>query len=117
MSNIELIESAAETLHLEERFDALLLFAMHDVFTSTEGLDRGLAHVRPGGRVIAVGPVLAAGHFGRVVNPVLGAVFTRFAGSRLDRDQPWRLLAERIPGLRVERFGPGVLFMAWGEIR
>jgi demethylmenaquinone methyltransferase/2-methoxy-6-polyprenyl-1,4-benzoquinol methylase len=115
-TRIDLIESAAEDLHLETRFDALLLFAMHDVFTSPAGLDRCLAHVRPGGRVVAVGPVLAAGRLGRVLNPVLGAVFRRFAVSSLDRDQPWRLLAERIPELRLERFGPGVLFMAWGEV-
>lgn len=115
-SRIELIESAAENLHLDEQFDALLLFAMHDVFTSAEGLDHCLTHVRPGGRVVAVGPVLAAGRLGRILNPVLGAVFRRFAVSSLDRDQPWRLLAERIPALRVERFGPGVLFMAWGEV-
>jgi len=70
-----------------------------------------------GGRVVAVGPVLAAGRLVRVVNPILGAVFRRFAVSSLDRDQPWRLLAERIPELRVERSGPGVLFMAWREIR
>jgi demethylmenaquinone methyltransferase/2-methoxy-6-polyprenyl-1,4-benzoquinol methylase len=114
-SRIELIESAAENLRLGEHFDALLLFAMHDVFTSAEGLDRCLAHVRPGGRVVAVGPVLAAGRLGRVVNPVLGAVFKRFAVSSLDRDRPWRLLAERVRDLHVERLGPGVLFMAWGE--
>jgi demethylmenaquinone methyltransferase/2-methoxy-6-polyprenyl-1,4-benzoquinol methylase len=116
-SRIELIESAAENLHLDEPFDALLLFAMHDVFTSAEGLDRCLSHVRTGGRVVAVGPALAAGRLGRVVNPALGAVFRRFSVSSIDRDQPWRLLAERIPELRVERFGPGVLFMARGEIR
>jgi len=115
-SRIELVESAAESLRLDEQFDALLLFAMHDVFTSPDGLDRCLAHVRSGGRVVAVGPVLAAGRLGRVLNPVLGAVFRRFAVSSLDRDQPWRLLSERIPALHVERFGPGVLFMAWGEV-
>lgn len=115
-SNVRLIESAAESLHLEEHFDALLLFAMHDVFTSPAGLERSLSHVRTGGRVVAVGPVLAAGRLGRVLNPAIGAAFQRFAVSSVDRDQPWRLLAERIPGLRVERLGPGVLFIAWGEL-
>jgi demethylmenaquinone methyltransferase/2-methoxy-6-polyprenyl-1,4-benzoquinol methylase len=115
-SRIRLIESAAESLRLDEQFDALLLFAMHDVFTSPAGLDRSLAHVRPGGRVVAVGPVLASGRLGRILNPVVGAVFQRFAVSSLDRGQPWRLLAERVRDLHVERLGPGVLFMAWGEV-
>ncbi len=115
-SRIRLIESAAESLRLDEQFDALLLFAMHDVFTSPAGLDRSLAHVRPGGRVVAVGPVLASGRLGRILNPVVGAVFQRFAVSSLDRDRPWRLLAERVRDLHVERLGPGVLFMAWGEV-
>jgi demethylmenaquinone methyltransferase/2-methoxy-6-polyprenyl-1,4-benzoquinol methylase len=115
-SRIRLIECAAESLRLDERFDALLLFAMHDVFTSPAGLDRSLAHVRPGGRVVAVGPVLAAGRLGHILNPVVGAVFQRFAVSSLDRDRPWRLLAERVRDLHVERLGPGVLFMAWGDV-
>ena len=116
-SRIRLIESAAESLRLDEQFDALLLFAMHDVFTSPAGLDRSLAHVRPGGRVVAVGPVLASGRLRRILNPVVGAAFQRFAVSSLDRDRPWRLLAERVRDLQVERLGPGVLFMAWGEVR
>ena len=116
-SRIRLIESAAESLHLDEQFDALLLFALHDVFTSPAGLDRSLAHVRPGGCVVAVGPVLAAGRLGRILNPVVGVAIQRFAVSSLDRDRPWRLLAERVRDLHVGQLGPGVLFMAWGEVR
>ncbi len=115
-SQIRLIESAAKSLRLDEQFDALLLFAMHDVFTSPAGLDGSFARVHPGGRVVAAGPMLAAGRLGRILNPVVGAVFQRFAVSSLDRDRPWRLLAERVRDLHVERPGPGVLFLAWGDV-
>jgi hypothetical protein len=80
---------------------------MHDVFTSPAGLDRSLAHVRPGRCVVAVGPALAAGRLGRILNPVGGVVMQRIAVSSLDRDRPWRLLAERVRDLHIERLGPG----------
>lgn len=113
--NVRLVESSAEDLQLSERFDALLVFAMHDVLTSAAAIERSLAHLEPGGRVVAVSPVLAKHLPGRLLNPAVAAVFRRFSVSQTDREHPWRLLAERLPGLQVERIGPGVLFLASGS--
>ncbi len=114
-SNVRLIESSAENLQLTERFDGLLLFAMHDVLTSAVAIERSLAHLKAGGRVVAVSPVLAENLPGRLLNPVVAAVFRRFSVAQTDREHPWKLLADRLPGLRVERLGPGILFLACGQ--
>jgi ubiquinone/menaquinone biosynthesis C-methylase UbiE len=114
-SNVRLVESAAENLQLSERFDALLLFAMHDVLTSAAAIERSLAHLKPGGRVVAVSPVLAEHPPGRLLNPAVAAVFRRFSVAQTDRECPWRLLAESLPGLQVERLDPGILFLASGQ--
>lgn len=114
--NVQVIEGPAEALDLPERFDGLLLFAMHDVLTSPAALDRSLAHVRPGGRVVVVSPALADGYPGKLLNPLASLAFRRFAVSQADRHEPWRRLGERLPGLHVQRLGPGVLFLAEGQV-
>jgi ubiquinone/menaquinone biosynthesis C-methylase UbiE len=115
-SNVHLIESPAESLQLAERFDGLLLFAMHDVLTSPEAIARCLEHVRPDGRVVVVSPALADRLPGRLLNPLAARAFRRFSVAQTDLAQPWRLLAEQVPGLRVERLGPGILFLATGRV-
>ena len=115
-SNVQVVKSPAESMHLAGLFDGLLLFAMHDVLTSPEAIRRCLEHVRPGGRVVVVSPVLADRLPGRLLNPLAALAFHRFSVSRVDLAQPWRLLVEQLPGLHVERLGPGILFLATGQV-
>jgi hypothetical protein len=89
---------------------------MHDVLTSPEALRRSLEHVRPGGRVVVVSPALADRFPGRRLNPLAALAFRRFSDSQADRTQPWRLPAEQVPGLRGERLGPGIHFLASGRV-
>lgn len=112
--NVQVIEAAAEEAVLPGQFDGLHLFAMHDVFTSPTGLDNILAYLKPGGRVVAVGPKLSNKVAGKLLNPLIGVVFSRFAVASQDKDRPWRLLSERLAGLQVEEHNQGVLFLAWG---
>jgi len=114
-SNVQLIESPAENLQLAARFDGLLLFAMHDVLTSEAAVTRSLSHLRTGGRVVVVSPALADQLPGRLLNPLAAFAFRRFSVSQADRFQPWRLLAQHLPGLSVKRIGPGLLFLAVGQ--
>jgi demethylmenaquinone methyltransferase/2-methoxy-6-polyprenyl-1,4-benzoquinol methylase len=115
-SNVQVVESPAESMRLADSFDGLLLFAMHDVLTSPEAIARCLEHVRPGGRVVVVSPALADRLPGRLLNPLAAMAFRRFSVSQADLAQPWRLLAKQLPGLRVERLGPGILFLATGRV-
>jgi ubiquinone/menaquinone biosynthesis C-methylase UbiE len=114
--NVQVVESPAESMHLAGPFDGLLLFAMHDVLTSPEAIRRCLQHVRPSGRVVVVSPALADRLPGKLLNPLAAMAFRRFSVSQADLMQPWRLLAEQMPGLRVERLGPGILFLATGQV-
>lgn len=113
--NVRLVESSAKDLQLSERFDARFLFAMHDTLTSAAAIERSLAHLEPGGRLVAVNPVLAEHLPRRRLNPNVAGVFSRFSLSQTNREHPWGLRAERLPGLQVERIGPGLLFLAHGQ--
>lgn len=115
--NIQLIESPAETLTVEPGFDAILLFAMHDVLTSPAALDNILLLLKPGGRLVAVGPMLARRFPAKLLNPAINKIYHRFAVSQQDKDQPWRLLAERIVDLQIEEYGPGFLYLVSGNWR
>jgi len=114
--NITVIEEAAEEVVLENQYDGLLLFAMHDVLTSPKGLDNLLKFVKPGGYVVTAGPKLAATYPGRILNPFIGLVFNRLAVSKEDKDMPWRLLAERVKGLVVEENALGITYLAYGKV-
>ena len=110
---MQVIEAAAEEVVLPGQFDGLHLFAMHDVFTSPTGLDNILAYLKPGGRVVAVGPKLSNKVAGKLLT-LRRRRFQRFAVASQDKDRPWRLLSERLAGLQVEEHNQGVLFLAVG---
>ena len=55
-TNVQIIESSAEEMSLPGLFDGILMFAMHDVLTSPQALDRTLSYLKPGGRIVVVGP-------------------------------------------------------------
>lgn len=113
-SNVQVVEGAAEDAAVGGPFDALLLFAMHDVLTSPAGLDHCLAALKSGARVVSAGPWVPEHGPARLMRPVLRQVFRRFALSTQDTGQPWRLLAERVPGLQMKTHGP--MYVAWGTI-
>ena len=88
--NVEIIESAAEEVVLDGKFDGMLLFAMHDVLTSPRALDNILPYLKPGGRLAAAGPKTAGTPMGKVLNPIIGFAYKRFAVATQDKDCPWR---------------------------
>ena len=114
--NITVIEEAAEEVVLENKYDGLLLFAMQDVLTSPQALDRILKYLKPGSHVVAAGPKLPSTYPGKILSPFIGMIFSRFAVSKEDKDMPWRLLAERIDDLQIEEYGPGISFLAYGKM-
>jgi ubiquinone/menaquinone biosynthesis C-methylase UbiE len=112
--NIQVIEAAAETVVLDRQFDALLLFAMHDVLTNPLALDNILSFLKPGACIVAAGPQLACGFPGRFFNPLIHLVYKKLSVSQVDKDRPWRLLAERVKNLQVESHTPGIMYLASG---
>jgi len=114
--NVSVMEAAAESATFENQFDGLLLFAMHDVLTSPQALDNLLKYLKPGARVVTAGPQLANHFPGTILNPLINQVYARFSFSQLDKDQPNRILAEKVKDLKVELLGPGLMYLAWGTI-
>jgi len=113
--NVEVIQASAETIQLDQKFDGLLLFAMHDVLTSPQALDNILTYIKPGGRVAAAGPLLSSGFPGKLLNPMIRMVYKRFSVSQEDKHQPWRQLAGRLTKIKVEIHGPGLMYLVVAE--
>jgi ubiquinone/menaquinone biosynthesis C-methylase UbiE len=54
--NIILRENTMEEIEEDERYDGALLFAMHDVFNSMEGIKKIYSLLQDGSRIVRVGP-------------------------------------------------------------
>lgn len=107
-TNVELICATAEEATIPAQVDAAILCAVHDVMRSSRALANILAHIRPGGRIVAGGPKWVSWR-----HPQTFAL--NLATWRLNRDcvstfegfmTPWSRLAELVGDLRVdERYG------------
>ena len=110
--NVTLVESAADAMPAVGPVDRALIFYVHDVMRSPADLDRILAQVRPGGRVIAAGPRWApwwAFPLSLWVWHIARPYHTTFEGFR----RPWSHLAARTASLHVERTVFGRAYLAY----
>ena len=115
--NVELIVESAETAVLNGEFDALLLFAAHEILTSSRTLDHLFAHLRDRSRVAAFGAKLNPPPLGCLFNPFFRLVSKKWLPNSSPIDtQPWRLLAKRITQIRVEQRLGGVMYLVSGSI-
>lgn len=86
----------------ERRADAALFFFTHDVLQSIAALERALAVLKPGGRVVAAGLAWAPPWLPLSNLFVLGAAV--HSVTRMDGlDCPWRQLEARMKEAEVER--------------
>ena len=114
--NIQVIESAAESVVLDQKFDGLLLFAIHDVLTSSLALKNIFSYIKPGGHIVVAGPQLADKYPGKLLNPFINLVYSKFSVSQEHKDRPWILLADMVDGLEIEHFGPGIMYLVKGVL-
>jgi demethylmenaquinone methyltransferase/2-methoxy-6-polyprenyl-1,4-benzoquinol methylase len=114
-TNVVLVGSPVESAELPAA-DHALFCAVHDVLQSAPALDHVLAHVRDDGGVAATGGKWAA-PWAVAVNATVMAVHAPFVRTFAGFSQPWALLAERVPGLRVDEVALGGGFLAWGRVR
>lgn len=80
--NIILIEDSAQTAPLSGLFDALLLFAAHEIITSPEMLDHLLPCLKDGARVVAFGARLAPLPLGWFTNPFFRMISKKWHPTR-----------------------------------
>lgn len=113
--NITLRECTIEAFEDGETYDGALLFAMQDVFNSTEGLRVILSHLKPGGKIVCVGPKLQEKGFTRIFNPMLKVLFRRMALSQENLDQPWRTVEKIFPREVLLKEKRGLIFIYLGR--
>jgi ubiquinone/menaquinone biosynthesis C-methylase UbiE len=113
--NIILSEATIEDVHVEEMYDGALLFAMHDVFNSMEGLKKIHALLKDGGRIACVGPRLQEQRFFRIFNPFLNVLFRRMAISQENKYRPWQLVESLFVTEKMIELKHGLIFIYVGR--
>jgi demethylmenaquinone methyltransferase/2-methoxy-6-polyprenyl-1,4-benzoquinol methylase len=112
--NITLLENRIEEIKVDETFDGALLFAMHDVFNSMEGLEKIHSILKEGARIVCVGPKIKEKGFTRIINPFLHMLFKRMAISQENKDIPWRLIEKVFLTERIILKKHGLIFIYVG---
>jgi SAM-dependent methyltransferase len=115
--NVQVIEAAAQDVHLIGLFDGLLMFAAADVYASEEALENIVPHLRENARVAAFGAKLSSKGLESGLNPVLRMLFNlSFSTTPRPDYEPWRSLAKRVEKLDVEEYFVGLMFLCSGSI-
>jgi ubiquinone/menaquinone biosynthesis C-methylase UbiE len=113
--NVELINAPVEHARIPGQADAALFCLTHDILRSSAALEHVLAHLRPGGRVVAAGAKWA--HWWALpVNLATWAMNRSYVTTFEGFDRPWSKLADLVPTLRVETlaaYADGA-YVAWG---
>lgn len=110
--NVSLIQADAAALPLSVRdLDAVLVFYSNDVIVNPAAIDRLLAVLRPGGRVVIAGARLCTGPHGVLLNPLTRGYARNGMHSQL-MTQPWDHLAQRAPLRYLETYLIGSAFVA-----
>ncbi len=115
-TNIALIESSADAVELEpESVDGVICFYTHDIMNSPGALERALAALRPGGRIVTAGVKRADGLRGLALNPVTRAYSSSAVTSLANFDRPWVHLERLLGRLELEDRLWGTAYIARGS--
>jgi ubiquinone/menaquinone biosynthesis C-methylase UbiE len=112
--NVHLITAPIDQATIEVTADAALFSAVHDILQSPAALANIFGHLRPGAAVATIGgqwPHPWLWPLRAWVAELHAPFVTDFAGF----DQPWKLLAEYVPDLRVQHLGFGTGYLAYGH--
>ncbi len=115
--NIQVIQSRIEEAAIPGQVDAALFAFSHDIARSPEAVENVVQHLKPGGRVAAVG-VTWGPWWALPFNLIQWLTMRRGATTYEGLDRPWSNLEKLIPGLQVTkpgvRFHYGSYYFAWG---
>jgi ubiquinone/menaquinone biosynthesis C-methylase UbiE len=115
--NVQVLEAAAQDVHLTGPFDGLLMFAAADVYASEEALENIFPHLRENARVVAFGVKLSSNRFGSTLNSLLRMLFKlSFSTTPRPDYEPWQILAKRVEKLVVEEYFFGLMFLSSGSV-
>lgn len=117
LQNVSLVQANAEALDLGEQFDGIVSTYTHDIMTSPLAVERAVAHLRPGGRFVAIGFARPTGW-----RSPLNLLFEAFyAALRLPINwdaetsgRPWTNLERQLGPLKVKQRFIGTWYRAVG---
>lgn len=111
--NVELIHADAQSVDLQgQRFDALLMFAAHEVLTSPQALDRLLGSLKDNARIVTLGARQTDSLQGRVLSPLFRLMSKYWLPLSPPIDaKPWSLLEARAGHVVVEQRALGIFYL------
>ncbi len=113
-NNVDLVTAPLATAPIDGVADAALFCAVHDVMQSPAALRNIVDHLRPGAVVAATGgkrPQLWMWPLRKWVTELHEPFISDFSGF----DQPWGVLADFLPDLRVRELAFGAGYLAVGH--
>jgi ubiquinone/menaquinone biosynthesis C-methylase UbiE len=113
--NITFLHHAAQDAAIPSEADAALFCAVHDILRSSTAVKNVLAHVKPGGRVVAVGgkwPPAPFWPLHALVAVTHAPYVTTFEGF----ERPWSLLIEHCANLSIQPVAFGTGYLAAGSL-
>lgn len=113
--NVSLVEASVEEARLPAAPDALLFSLTHDVLQMPTGLANLFEQAKPGARVAAFGPKLAA-RWPILLNPLVRAAARPYVTTLDGLDRPWRHLEHHVSDLTVRPVLAGGAYFAWGTL-
>ncbi len=115
--NVTLVEANAEMLSLDEQLDGILSSYTHDIMTSSLAVERAVAHLKPGGRFVALGFVRPTG-WRAPLNLIFVAGFKMFRipinWNAETSGRPWTNLERALGRVTVKRRFFGTWYRAVG---
>jgi SAM-dependent methyltransferase len=110
--NVEVVVGDAAVAPLPTDVDGVL----HDLTRLPTVVERAVGAGRVGARVVAFGPVRAAGRLAFPVNAIVRAIARNYVTTFEGFDAPWSHLAAAVPDLRVRRALGGGVYIATGIV-
>lgn len=117
LQNVSFVQANAEELDLGEQFDGIVSTYTHDIMTSPLAIERAVAHLKPGGRFVAIGFARPTG-WRSPLNLLFEAFYTALRlpinWDAETSGRPWTNLERQLWPLKVKRRFIGTWYRAVG---
>lgn len=114
-ANVELIESNAEDVEINDTVDAVFSFYTHDIMQSAKAVERAIGFLRLSGAFVAAGGKRSTSSLGILANPFMLLVSMPYITDLSGTRRPWQKLESLIGPLDVKEYFLGTAYIAVGR--